>query len=176
MNKIFTVIAVAFFSISLFSFNSFAGEHEEMKDEMKTEEMAPVGEMKEETGEEVKPAEETMDENMMQEEVSAQPEVQEMDTEAGAEVEVQAGEMVVEPEPEPVFEVLGTVSRIAENSIAIMNERDNKEYSLFSDNPEMLQNIEPGYRVEAYYTGDKLVNLIILGVPVEAEPTIIKLK
>lgn len=174
MSRSFSILLIVLVTSFILSFNSYSNNEspEKMNDEA-TAENADVSEDKPQAEE----AEAYMDteEPVAGEPEKIQPDMQDMNSETAEDETVEAEEMPVEQEPEPVKDVLGTVVNIAENAIVVKNERDNRDYTLFSQSSELLQNIEPGYRVEVFYTGNTISDLTVLGTPAEAKPLIIKI-
>lgn len=183
MSRSFSILLIVLVTSFMLSFNSYSNN--ESAENMNDESVSETVDNKEnnpDTTPENEPQPEEMKADMKpQEAVEVKPEEVEsdnndMNSEMADDEPVVAEEMVAEEEPEPVEDVLGTVINIAENAIIVKNERDNRDYTLFSESTELLQNIEPGYRVEVFYSGNTITDLTVLGTPVEAKPTILKIK
>ncbi|MGH7885889.1 MAG: hypothetical protein ACRENO_09370 [Thermodesulfobacteriota bacterium] len=73
-------------------------------------------------------------------------------------------------------EIVGVVTAMDENAINIKDDLDGTLHKLWSEDPTLISNVAPGYRVEAVVSGERLLKLKTIGTPVNVEPTIIKIK
>ena len=77
-------------------------------------------------------------------------------------------------EQQTVQTVEGVVTAVGENGINVQDDISGTIHKLWSDNPGLIRHLEPGYRVEITYLGNSIQKLKTLGVPVKAEPTMIR--
>lgn len=71
--------------------------------------------------------------------------------------------------------VTGVVTAVGENAVNIQNDNTGEIHQLWSENGNLVRNLNVGYRVSASIMGGNLLNLKVLGVPAEAQPLIIKI-
>lgn len=72
-------------------------------------------------------------------------------------------------------DITGVVTAVGENAVNIQNDNTGKIHQLWSENGNLVRNLNVGYRVAASISGGNLLNLKVLGVPAEATPLIIKI-
>lgn len=72
-------------------------------------------------------------------------------------------------------QVVGVVTALGANAVNVQSDIDGTLYKLWSDDPTPIQNLELGYRVQATFIGNSIQNLKVIGIPVEAEPTMIRI-
>lgn len=88
-------------------------------------------------------------------------------------VQVVVKEEIVEPVEE---DIVGVVTAMDENAINIKDDFNGTLHKLWSEDPKLIRNVEPGYRVEAKVLGEKVLKLKTIGTPAKADPTIIQIK
>lgn len=78
-------------------------------------------------------------------------------------------------EPATMQEAVGVVTAKGVNAINVQSDVDGTLYKLWSDDPSLISGLELGYRVKVSFIGNTVQSVKTLGIPVEAEPTMIRI-
>ncbi len=71
--------------------------------------------------------------------------------------------------------ITGVVTAVGENAVNIQNDATGKVHQLWSENGNLVRNLNVGYRVAASINDGNLLNIKVLGLPAQADPLIIKI-